>query len=103
MLNKPSMIKRFNISRPFKPLQKNNPDLSLIYWSCHSKKTINRPLISLKSSAGPSPDAGVPPDRHLTPQFRRTDTCCRSSAGPPPDARVPPDHRSTPELQPTAD
>ncbi|KAL0927266.1 hypothetical protein M5K25_001429 [Dendrobium thyrsiflorum] len=27
-----------------------------------------------RSSAGPPPDAGVPPDRRLTPEFRRTTT-----------------------------
>ncbi|KAL0918029.1 hypothetical protein M5K25_013150 [Dendrobium thyrsiflorum] len=42
-----------------------------------------------RSSAGPPPDAGVPPDRHLTSEFCRTATRCRSSAGfPPLDAGV---------------
>ncbi|KAL0908067.1 hypothetical protein M5K25_022535 [Dendrobium thyrsiflorum] len=89
-----SMIKGIDIDRPFKPLQ-NTPDLSLIYCPCHSQKTINRPLISHKR--GPkqeekkrrgeeekkrrregrdssSTTAGVPLDRHLMPEFRRTTT-----------------------------
>ncbi|KAL0928460.1 hypothetical protein M5K25_000342 [Dendrobium thyrsiflorum] len=69
---------------------KNTPDLSLIYWPCHSQKTINRPLISHKrgpkargeeekkrrGEGGDSSStvAGVPPDRHLTSEFRLTAT-----------------------------
>ncbi|KAL0920014.1 hypothetical protein M5K25_009114 [Dendrobium thyrsiflorum] len=46
-LIKPSVIKGFDINRPFKPLR-NIPDLSLIYKSCHSQKSINRALILLE-------------------------------------------------------
>ncbi|KAL0911387.1 hypothetical protein M5K25_019524 [Dendrobium thyrsiflorum] len=74
----------------------NTPNLSLIYWLCHSQKTINRPLISHKrgprskkrrreekneetpppppESAGPPPDAVILPDHHPTLEFRRTTT-----------------------------
>ncbi|KAL0916670.1 hypothetical protein M5K25_014199 [Dendrobium thyrsiflorum] len=80
-------IKRGSISAVHSNHSGNTPDLSLIYESCHSQKSINRALILLerglkargeeekRRGEGGDPSstaAGVPPDRRLTPEFRRT-------------------------------
>ncbi|KAL0906212.1 hypothetical protein M5K25_024686 [Dendrobium thyrsiflorum] len=86
MSNERSMIKGFNISRPSKPLpiypSPFTLDLPPIYKPCHSIKSINRRLLSLRkgplrprkqerdrrSLFPPQPPLGVPPDHHLRPK-----------------------------------
>ncbi|KAI0510161.1 hypothetical protein KFK09_010761 [Dendrobium nobile] len=97
MSNERCTIVGFNIGRPFDH-SLFAPDLTPIYRPCHSRKSINRALISHKretqarregrgeggssssTAAGPPSDhrrstAGPPPDR------------CRNLAGPPPKPR----------------
>ncbi|KAL0908574.1 hypothetical protein M5K25_023076 [Dendrobium thyrsiflorum] len=45
------------------------------------------PPCSSSTTVGPPPDAGVPPDHRLKPEFHWTTTLRKSSAGPPPKAR----------------
>ncbi|KAL0927120.1 hypothetical protein M5K25_001279 [Dendrobium thyrsiflorum] len=85
------------------------PDLSLIYESCHSQKSINRALISpregpkgrrrrreekkeRREETPPRP----PPD--FPPASKRR----RSSARPPSDAGLPPGLQATPEFRPAS-
>ncbi|KAL0913411.1 hypothetical protein M5K25_016872 [Dendrobium thyrsiflorum] len=73
------MIKGINIGCPFKPLP-TVLDLSTIYWPCHSKKFINRVLITHGRDGG-----GRDPREEEKEEEKLEFSCHQTPPQPPPD------------------